>query len=89
MKSVFFPGYSAFGRPYIFEGRERLFVEDESELATRFTLFVEALLEEGKIKSHLATVREGGMEGIVQGMDDIRLGKISRENLVYVFHKEK
>jgi hypothetical protein len=87
VKSIFFLGYSAFGRPYMFEGQEWPFVENEFEFVKRFVLFMERLLEEGKIKSHPATVREGGLEGIVQGMEDIRLGKISGEKLVYVVGK--
>jgi len=80
VKSVFFLGYSAFGRPYIFEGQEWLFVEDEFELATRFTLFVEALLEEGKIKSHPVTVREVGWKGLCRGWRILGSARLARRS---------
>lgn len=88
VKTVFFLGYSAMGRPFIFEGAEWPFAPDDYELATRFAVLAEELLEQGKIKPHPATVRNGGLEAIPDGIEDIRQGKISGEKLVYVIGDE-
>ena len=88
VKTIFFLGYSALGRPFIYEGAEWPFASDDYDLAKRFAVLAEELLEQGKIKPHPATVRNGGLEAILAGIEDIRHGKISGEKLVYVIADE-
>lgn len=82
IKSVFFLAYSAMGRPFMYEGEERPLAPEDYEIAKRFTVLAEKLLEQGKIKPHPATVRGGGLAGIPEGVEDLRKGKVSGENLV-------
>jgi len=41
------------------------------------------LLEEGKYKAHPLDVRPGGLNGVIDGMEDMRQGKVSGKKLVY------
>ena len=84
VKSIFFLGYSAMGLPFSYEGARWPFSPDDYNLAKRFTVFAEELLEQRKIRPHPATVRDGGLEAIPAGMQDLENGKISGEKLVYL-----
>ncbi|RDW83429.1 putative zinc-binding oxidoreductase ToxD-2 [Coleophoma crateriformis] len=88
VKSIFYLGYSAMGRPYMFEGEEWPFAPGDYDLAKRFAVVVEGLLEQRLIKPHPVTVRPGGLEAIPAGMQDLKDGKISGEKLVYVIGEE-
>ena len=48
-----------------------------------FVGIVEGLLKEGKIKAHPAKVRKGGLKGVLDGLQEMREGKVSGEKLVY------
>ena len=89
IKSIFFLAYSAMGLPYIYEGENWPLAHDDYNLAKQFVILAEEFLEHGKIKSHPATVRSGGLEAIPAGMDDIKRGVISGEKLVYIIGDEK
>ena len=41
------------------------------------------LLEEGKWRPHRQEVREGGLEGVLTGMEDLKKEKVSGAKLVY------
>lgn len=43
----------------------------------------ERLLHEGKWRPHRQDIREGGFEGILQGLEDLKNGKISGVKVVY------
>lgn len=43
----------------------------------------EKLLLEGKWKSHRLEVREGGLEGVLDGLEDLEAGKVSGMKLTY------
>lgn len=49
----------------------------------RFSALAGKLLEQGKIQPHPHRVKEGGLEGILQGLQDLREKKVSGEKLVY------
>ncbi|OJD28899.1 zinc-binding oxidoreductase [Diplodia corticola] len=53
------------------------------EFATRFWKVAGELLEQGKVKPHPPQVREGGLGGILDGLEDMRQGKVSGVKLVY------
>lgn len=46
-------------------------------------LIAEKLLEEGKVRGHPVSVREGGLRGVIEGLEDLREGRVSGEKLVY------
>lgn len=88
VKSIFFLAYTAMGRSFMYEGAEWPLVPEDYDVAKRFTVLAEALLEQGKIKPHPASVRDGGLAAIPSGIQDIKSGKISGEKLVYIIADE-
>jgi len=89
VKSVFFLGYSVSGEAFHFQGQEWPAVPEDYELAKRFGSLAEELLEQRKIKPHPAAVRDGGLEAIMAGLEDMKGGKVSGEKLVYVIGDEE
>jgi len=61
-----------------FEGKASHF-----ESAKKFMPEVEALFASGKVKPHPISLREGGLEGALVGMKDMKEGRYSGEKLVY------
>jgi len=89
IKSIFFLAYTAMGRVFSYEGEDWPLVPGDYDIAKQVIVIAEELLEQGKIKSHPATVRDGGLEAIPAGMEYIRHGRISGEKLVYVIVSEQ
>ncbi|KAF2494441.1 oxidoreductase-like protein [Lophium mytilinum] len=56
---------------------------EDYEFGVKFWKDTEGLLNSGKLKAHPAEVREGGLTGILQGLDDLKNGKVSGVKLVY------
>lgn len=56
---------------------------EDYELGKKFWKLTEKLLEEGKFKVHPPDVRDGGLEGVLEGLRDLKDGKISGKKLVY------
>jgi hypothetical protein len=76
-------GYSAVGEYFtlgstVWEARPQ-----DLEFATRFFKLAEGLLAEKRFKVHRPEVREGGLEGVLGGMDDLRHGRVSGKKVVY------
>jgi len=57
--------------------------KEDYEFATKFWALSEKLLGEGKVKVHPVDVRSGGLKGVLEGLDDMRHGKVSGKKLVY------
>lgn len=89
IETIFFLAYSAMGRPYIYEGKEWPLVPEDYDLAKRFAILAEDLLEQKLIRPHPASVRDGGLEAIPTGIQDLKEGRVSGEKLVYVLGDEK
>jgi len=75
-------GYTAFGVDY---SDKYPASKADAEFAAKFWSLSQDLLNQGKIKTHPAEVREGGLEGIKQGLLDLKEGKVSGVKLVYTF----
>ncbi|KAK0717742.1 putative zinc-binding oxidoreductase ToxD [Lasiosphaeria miniovina] len=56
---------------------------DEFEFGKAFWPLAEALLAEGRIRVHPVQVGEGGLEGVFEGLQAMREGKVSGKKLVY------
>ncbi|TLS21274.1 uncharacterized protein PpBr36_10615 [Pyricularia pennisetigena] len=56
---------------------------DHFEFGKRFWKLTQTLLAEGKLKAHPADVRGGDLEGVLEGLEELRRGKISGKKLVY------
>ena len=41
------------------------------------------LLRNGKIKVHKPDARKGGLKGVLEGLDEMRVGKVSGRKLIY------
>jgi hypothetical protein len=48
-----------------------------------WVVVAERLLKEGKWRPHRQEVRKGGFDGILEGMKDMKEGKVSGVKLVY------
>jgi aspyridone synthetase trans-acting enoyl reductase len=66
--------YGAYGRPAS---------KTHREFARRLYLLIEEMLAKGLIKNHPISVLEGGLEGLVSGIERIRRGKVRATKLVY------
>ncbi|KAF2015280.1 putative zinc-binding oxidoreductase ToxD [Aaosphaeria arxii CBS 175.79] len=76
-------GYSAAGKSYVLGGVRRPAQPDHYDFTKKWTEFAEKLRLEGKWKAHRQEVRDGGFEGILGGMQDMKDGKVSGVKLVY------
>lgn len=78
-------GYDAFGETYTFMGKTIPGKPDCLEFSTMFYDLSEHLLSEGVIKPIKPTINKGGsgLEAALNGLDELRGGKISATKLVY------
>lgn len=75
--------YTAFGQEYRQNDKVTPAKPQDLEYAARFWKVAGELLAQGKIKPHPAEVREGGLEGILDGLEDMKQDKVSGVKLVY------
>lgn len=84
VRSVFYLGYSASGESFIFEGQHFPAKPEDFVFAKSFSAVAERLWMEGKWKSHPVRVGSGGLIGVLDGMKQMKEGKVSGEKLVYL-----
>ncbi|KAF2735834.1 zinc-binding oxidoreductase [Polyplosphaeria fusca] len=79
VKSGFTLAYTAIGEDYSpnFPANK-----DDFDFGVKFWRLSEDLINSGKIKTHPADVR-GGLDDIIQGLEDLKAGKVSGAKLVY------
>lgn len=65
--------------------RGKKFAAEPKDLAfsTKFSELSQKLIEDKKIRAHRHEVREGGLDGILAGLDDMKNDKISGVKVVY------
>ncbi|KAF2277950.1 oxidoreductase [Westerdykella ornata] len=80
-------GYSALGEEWAIGwkgGRETVPGKPEHyEWSSKWVDFVEQLLKDGKFKPHRQDVRGGGLNGVLDGLKEMKEGKVSGHKLVY------
>ncbi|KAL0263387.1 hypothetical protein SLS55_002367 [Diplodia seriata] len=76
--------YTALGETFRKGAKEFPANEDHLAFAARFWKLTEELLAQGKLKVHPPQVREGGLEGVLDGLEDLRQDKVSGVKLVYL-----
>ena len=54
-----------------------------ARFAKMFWGLSEKLLKDGKVKVHPLSVRPGGLKGVLDGLQEMREGKVSGTKLVY------
>lgn len=75
--------YTVFGEALEFAGSSIPAAPEDAQYAVEFLGLTEKLLAEGKLKAHTPKVGAGGLEGVLQGLDDLKTGKVSGSKLVY------
>lgn len=56
---------------------------EDSAFAIKFTRLAQELLSQGRFRAHPFNVREGGLSGVLDGLQEMRDGKVSGMKLVY------
>lgn len=75
--------YTIFNESFQKAGRDNPAMPDDFEFAKKFSGITEKLLAEGKLKTHPEKVGAKGLEGALQGMQDMKDDKVSGNKLVY------
>lgn len=83
VKSTFTLMYTMFGAAFTKYGKEFPASTEDYEFAKMWMALTEKLVAEGKVKPHPKKVGDGGLEGILTGLKDLKEGKVSAEKLVY------
>jgi hypothetical protein len=76
-------GYTVSGERFVIEGQEWPANSEDFELGKTFVTLAEKLLEANLIKNHPVKLMEGGLEGILDGMQYLKDGKVSGVKVVY------
>ncbi|KAL8785264.1 MAG: hypothetical protein Q9213_003468 [Squamulea squamosa] len=83
VKSDLVLAYTAFGEPFELGPQSFAAVPEHQAFSARWWLLAEQCLASGKIKVHPPSVREGGLEGVLDGLDLMRKDRVSGQKLVY------
>jgi NADPH:quinone reductase-like Zn-dependent oxidoreductase len=75
--------YTIFNEPFTKVGRDTPAIPEDFEFAKKFFNIAEQLLAEGKLKNHAEKVGRGGLEGALQGLEDMKNDRVSGQKLVY------
>ncbi|KAI4197397.1 MAG: hypothetical protein LQ350_005948 [Teloschistes chrysophthalmus] len=75
--------YTAFGEPFELGPQSFVAVPEDQAFSAWWWLLAEQCLASGKIKVHPPSVREGGLEGVLDGLDLMRRDRVSGQKLVY------
>lgn len=75
--------YTIFNEAFLNGGQEVPAVQADFEFAKTFFALTEQLLHDGKLKTHPETIGTKGLEGALQGMQDMKNDKVSGTKLVY------
>ncbi|OTB10679.1 hypothetical protein K445DRAFT_322801 [Daldinia sp. EC12] len=75
--------YTMTGETFVKLGHEFTANPADFEFGVKFWKLAEELLAQGKVKPHPADVREGGLDHILEGLDDLRQGRVSGKKIVY------
>lgn len=75
--------YTAFGEPFELGPQAFAAVPEDRDFAARWWLMAERYLRSGQVKVHPPEVRDGGLEGVLEGLDLMRKDRVSGRKLVY------
>lgn len=75
--------YTAFGEAFDFGGQEVPANPKNYDFAVKFVSLAQALLWQGRIRPHPQSVRRGSWSGVLDGLQEMREGKVSGVKLVY------
>jgi hypothetical protein len=83
VKNLFPVAYTITGEEFEMEGDYYAPVPEDFKFAKTFMELAEKVLGEGLVKCHPLDLRHGGLEGILEGLADLKGGKVSGKKLVY------
>jgi NADPH:quinone reductase-like Zn-dependent oxidoreductase len=75
--------YMSFGEPFELGPMSFPAKPEDRVFAEKFLTAAERLLAEGKIKVHPVKLGKGGLQGVLDGLEQLKAGKLSGEKLVY------
>jgi len=75
--------YTAIGEDFDLFGKKWTANPDHLRFSAMFWKLAEGLLAKEKIKTHPVDARDGGLEGVLRGLDEMRQGKVRGRKLVY------
>ncbi|KAL5364836.1 chaperonin 10-like protein [Aspergillus floccosus] len=75
--------YTAFGEEFQFGDRVISAKLEDRAFAKEFCTIVEQLLQAGQLRVHPPELRGGGLQGVLDGLQLMREGKVSAKKLVY------
>ncbi|EXJ83209.1 hypothetical protein A1O1_06828 [Capronia coronata CBS 617.96] len=75
--------YTVFGEPFEFGPDKIPETPEDAEFAKKFMGITEKLLAEKKLRPHKEVVGGDGLKGVIQGLKDMKDGKVSASKLVY------
>jgi hypothetical protein len=75
--------YTAYGEAFTKFGHESPAKLEDYFYASRFFDICEVLLAEGKLKPHPSARRPNGLDGVLDGLHELKEGHTSGEKLVY------
>jgi hypothetical protein len=87
VESIFFLGYSMSGEFYIFKGENYAAEPEDFAFAVKWLEIAEKLWKEGVWKAHPQRIGSGGLLGALEGMKELKEGKVSGEKLVYLIEE--
>ena len=76
-------GHAAFGEEFTILGHTIAADSKHYEFATKFFRLAARLLGEGRLKPHPIEIRSQGLEGVISGLEDLRMESVSGKKLVY------
>ncbi|KAK7538814.1 chaperonin 10-like protein [Phyllosticta citribraziliensis] len=76
-------GYTVVGEEFFKFGANFPAKKEDFEFGKMFWALSQRLLEEKKFRVHQPDVRDGGLNGVLEGLNDLRQGKVSGKKLVY------
>ncbi|KAF5863569.1 hypothetical protein ETB97_009813 [Aspergillus alliaceus] len=75
--------YTVLGETFNFGNMAVPAKPEDFQHAHEFTQIAQSLLDQGKIKVHPLSVRAGGLQGVLEGMELLKADKVSGKKLVY------
>lgn len=75
--------YTIFGEEYEKAGRTSPASAEDFEFAKHFFGITEKMLADGTLKTHPEKVGSKGLEGALQGLQDLKNDKVTGQKLVY------
>ncbi|KAL2060189.1 hypothetical protein VTL71DRAFT_9584 [Oculimacula yallundae] len=76
-------GVLYFNKPFAIQGQRMEATREMFESAVRFAEYAEEVLGKGKVRCHPSEVRGGGLEAVLEGIQEMREGKVGGKKLVY------